>query len=306
MARFGTAELARERRVGDQGTVVGDDDLAEQAFEDQQHAVECLARMESAWLLHLGQKVRGPLNRAGDQMRKEADEQRVVHQRIGGAQLAPVDVDDVGDFLKGVEGDRWWQHDAPDRARHMQSCQRGHVREGIDEETEVLEETQAAEIQYEGEREQEPALRRGGAGLKTAGDEVVHHGGGAHQQQKAPVPPAVEEVACGEQEQVLRAQPQPPVEQYDERQEDDVDGRIEIHASAPARALLPFRYARHTARGRAIPNSPRVCRSLPDWPAQGCRQICVAFTAAPRPQGVRTALGPELPGRRWTLGARQR
>ena len=55
----------------------------------------------------------GPLDWAGDEMRKEADEQGVFEQRPGGLEFALVDVDDVGDLLKGIEGDRRRQDDLP-------------------------------------------------------------------------------------------------------------------------------------------------------------------------------------------------
>ena len=55
----------------------------------------------------------GPLDGAGDQVREEADEKGVVEQRAGGLEFALVDVDDIGDLLKGVEGDGWRQNDLP-------------------------------------------------------------------------------------------------------------------------------------------------------------------------------------------------
>ena len=45
-------------------------------------------------------KVRWTLNRSGDQMREQADEQCIVDQRLRGLELAVVDIDEVGQFLK--------------------------------------------------------------------------------------------------------------------------------------------------------------------------------------------------------------
>ena len=70
-------------------------------------------------LLHLGQEMAGPLDWAGDQVREQADEQGVVEQEPAGSSLPLVDVDDVGDLLKGVEGDRRREDDLPERVRKL-------------------------------------------------------------------------------------------------------------------------------------------------------------------------------------------
>jgi hypothetical protein len=66
---------------------------------------EELIGVEPPRLLHLRQQVRRPLDRAGDQVREQTDEQRAVEQRPGRLELLVVDVDNVGERLKRAEGE---------------------------------------------------------------------------------------------------------------------------------------------------------------------------------------------------------
>jgi len=56
--------------------------------------------------------VAGALNGASNQMRKQADEQRVVDERFCGGKLSLIYIDDVGDFLERVKRNSWRQDDA--------------------------------------------------------------------------------------------------------------------------------------------------------------------------------------------------
>ena len=98
-----------------------------------------------------------PLNRTGNEVRKQADEERVVDERSRGLQFALVDIDDVGNFLKCIKRDPGRKQDAQHQGgrvmkpERLQSC-----RERIDEEVEVLEHAEKAEVDEQRHRQQRP------------------------------------------------------------------------------------------------------------------------------------------------------
>jgi hypothetical protein len=55
---------------------------------DEHQAVEELGGVELARRRHLREKVRRPLNGTRDQVREQADEESILHQRAGGAQFS--------------------------------------------------------------------------------------------------------------------------------------------------------------------------------------------------------------------------
>jgi len=91
--------------------------------------------------------------------------------------LAVIDVDDVGEFLKSVVGDSGWKEDTPNDDRNVFEPEGQRlVREGVDEEVEILEDAEKREIQDQGENQQGAFnARMVGAG-DLAGDDVVHQG----------------------------------------------------------------------------------------------------------------------------------
>src|SRR2546428_4775726 len=87
------AELAAERGVGEQRAIVRDDALADEPGKDQERAVERAVGVEGSLRLHLREQVLRPLNRPGDQVWEEADEQAVLGKGSGRIDSALVDVD---------------------------------------------------------------------------------------------------------------------------------------------------------------------------------------------------------------------
>src|SRR5579862_6111515 len=104
--------------VRNESAIIGDDDLAKEPLENEEQPVECRVRIPDARFLHLGQEMRRALNGSRNQMREQADEQCIVHERAGGLELAMIYVNDVSDFLKGVERDSRRQNDGPNGDRH--------------------------------------------------------------------------------------------------------------------------------------------------------------------------------------------
>ena len=95
--------------------------------------------IESPCRLELRKEVGGALNRPGDQLREEADEDEELHPVASRLELAKRDVDGVAERLEGEEGDADWKHDVQNQwvpAYSDAAEQRGKA---VDEEVEVLE-----------------------------------------------------------------------------------------------------------------------------------------------------------------------
>ena len=147
----------------------------------------------------------GALDRAGHELGKEGDEQRVVVETADRGDVAPVDVDDVTDRLERVEGNADRQdHRQRDRVRgNSEAAQQPD--EARLEEVEVLEEAEHAEVDGQRRGEQALAHSRTLGRADRAADEVVGRRRPDQQQEKTNVPVPVEHVAGGEQPVVLDA-----------------------------------------------------------------------------------------------------
>src|SRR5882724_432035 len=96
-----------------------------------------------------------PLNGPGDEVWKQADEERVVHQRIGRLQLSVIYVDDVGHFLECVKGDPGRKENAQSGDGNVMKAERfERGRERIDKEVEVLEDGQKSQVDDERQGQQ--------------------------------------------------------------------------------------------------------------------------------------------------------
>src|SRR5690242_19865491 len=98
--------------------------------------------MIDARLLELGHHLLVMQNRAGNEMRKVADEQRVVN-RVVFARLALVGIDQECDLCEREERDPYWKYYGLDRPRGPRKC--GPV---ADKEIRVFEVSQAKQIDY--------------------------------------------------------------------------------------------------------------------------------------------------------------
>src|SRR5712692_445761 len=105
--------------IGDQGAIVSDHYFAEEPFEDEEKTGEGFLRVPSAGSLNLRQEVRRALDGASDQVRKKANEEGVLNNRLSRLELSMVDVYYIGDFLKGVEGNARRQKNLPEGDRHL-------------------------------------------------------------------------------------------------------------------------------------------------------------------------------------------
>ena len=132
-------------------TGVGDDDLLEHAPEDEAHAVAPLLVGEFAGRGDLWQEVGGALDGSSDELREEGDEGGEGDGVSGGLEVAPVDVDGVGEGLEGVEGDADGQDDLQGGGVHGDAKAVPGGDPVLDEEVGVLEVAEDAEVDGEGD-----------------------------------------------------------------------------------------------------------------------------------------------------------
>ncbi len=137
---------ARElRRVGEDGIdeahreIVGDHHLLEQAAEDQQHVLAEGEIAGSRRRSELRQELVRAHDRPGDEMREETDVEHDVERRARGRQAPAIDVDDVGNRVKGQERDRHRQGDVDEADRRVQPQRMGERENLRDEEVEIFE-----------------------------------------------------------------------------------------------------------------------------------------------------------------------
>ncbi len=215
--------------------------------------------------------MRGALDRARHELRKEGHEEREVEEAVGGAEATAIDVDRVAHRLERVERD-------PDREHHVEMPVRGRnaevpekLLEASDEEVEVLEEPEHAEVHDEarhersaapgslGKRRETPVARGGddadrsdgqrrenaGARQNAAGgigsedlrpvdrheDDHPQHGPGRGRESL----PALERAAIDHQgARVVERR-----REHDQRQESDVPAAVEEVAGDEQHAVLP-------------------------------------------------------------------
>ena len=225
------AELARERLVGDDGAGVSDDAFAEKAGENENQSVIEGIGVETALVLNLRQQMRRPLDGAGDQMREQADEERVVEERLGRFHLFPVDVDDVRKLLERVERNAGRQGHLQQRDGGLRQAQSmGQGREGIDEEVEVFEVAEEPEVDANGNREEKTAF----FGIRGTADEAraeeIDNGRGENEAQKPDIPPAIKDVTGDQKQHVLAFPVQPPVQKNDEDEKESEGWSVEKQA----------------------------------------------------------------------------
>jgi hypothetical protein len=105
------------------------------------------------------------------------------------------------------------------------------ARKGVREEIEVFEDPENRKIQHKGEDEPLSAMWIDAAGSDFLGDQKIYRCTPNHEREEAPVPPAIEEVARQEQKDILGALIQPPVQQDNWDQKDEIGWRIKKHSA---------------------------------------------------------------------------
>src|SRR6185503_9319916 len=124
--------------------------------------------------------------------------------------------------LKRVERNAHEEQHAQGRQVPGQPHRRQRVIDVADEEVEVLEEAEEAEVRRDTQSEECPAMRR--ARLHAARRAVVDDGGRGDQDQDPGMDVAVERIAASEQQDVLRTLRQLPI---DDREGDEKNYEVE-------------------------------------------------------------------------------
>src|SRR5260370_35628566 len=100
------------------------------------------------------------LNRSGNQVREEADEETIVQEGLSWFQPAFINVHDVGNFLKGVKRNARWKNHANEGQRNRVNAQRlQRTRKGPCEESKILKDPESPKLQRDGQNKPLLAVR---------------------------------------------------------------------------------------------------------------------------------------------------
>ena len=135
---------------------IGHHHLLEHPPQDQPQAGDAFLVFEDAFVFHLRQEPRSPLNRPGDELREEAHKRREVDETARRLQVPTVNVNGIGERLKRVEADAHRQDHLERRYVHRYARRSPRVDPAVDEEVAVFEVTQQAQVHQK--RNRHPAL----------------------------------------------------------------------------------------------------------------------------------------------------
>src|SRR5258708_8984958 len=183
--------------------MVVDHAFAEQSLENEQQAGKRLFGIPFAGLLHLRKQMRRPLNRPGDQVWEQADEQAILNKRPRGWKFARININDVGHFLEGVKRNSRRKDNSQHGQRRVNAQRGKRNRERVSEEVEILKKAQNRKIDDQRERQEQTANPRILCIPDFDGDQIVHDRGSDHQAEETPIPPTVEKIADEQKKFIL-------------------------------------------------------------------------------------------------------
>ncbi len=223
--------------AADGGTdAVGDDEFLEEAHHQQGPGAGEVFGFPDARGLDLRQELLGAVDRSGGDLGEEGNEEGKARQVTRGLEHAARDVQDVGKFFQGEEGQADRQDDAREQRVRLDADGCQSPGKAGDEETEILEECQHAHVEQEAERDQAVLPV---AFFQCKRDAVIREGGKPQQDGVPGVDPAVEEVTGGEQEQVLPGgAAQEPVEGEDDQEKEQEFVAGEVHGQVTRRGII--------------------------------------------------------------------
>ena len=194
--RRGMSRVGKDRIHGRCEQEVCEQNLLHQAHRDQTNSGSESIGARGAAARDLGQEFVAAQDGAGDELRKEAHEQRVIPETREAGQSSAVGIDRESEDLEGIERDSEGQHDG----RNRRSRQRETVenRDGaLDQERGVLERGQQTEAQAAGESQKQAGPAPGNDAAKQS---IVEPDGRDEQHQIGRYPQEVEEKAGAEEE----------------------------------------------------------------------------------------------------------
>ena len=224
-------------RVDEGSDVVGDDDLLEKAEEHDLQAGLEVFEGDVPLLPQLGEKVPGLDDGARHKLREEGNIEGQAEEAPLRLELPAVHVDGVAQRLEGIEADAHRQDD-------LQGARPGKAEggaEGVHKKVIVFEEAEHHKRDHHADHKRGFAPGR----LHLQRRDVGHQREAQHQKAEAPVPPAVEHIACRQQEEV--PEPEAPLPRHgvdggqirqrhqgaDDREEDQKGQTVEQHTLSP-------------------------------------------------------------------------
>lgn len=137
----------------------------------------------------------GSFDRPGNQLWKEGDERKVVDQTVGGFELSSINIDRVAHRLERVEANPNGQNDLECSAVHVEAKQLPQIADAVDEEIEVLENGQQAQVASQAD--EQPSLPPESLLCLVDGSPygIIHQARRHHQHAKSVVPPSIEDIA---------------------------------------------------------------------------------------------------------------
>jgi hypothetical protein len=124
----------------------------------------------------LRQKIGGPHDRTGYELRKERHVQQHVDRSPADRHLAAIHIGDVGDAVKRVERDPDGQDDLEERQLACEAEQLRQLVRRDDEEVEIFEYAQQAEMDRHPGRQCGALAARIGAGRNQPAGDIAHRG----------------------------------------------------------------------------------------------------------------------------------
>ena len=208
-------------------------------------------RRGSRGALDLRDQLGRPDDRAGDEVgeEREIDRELLERRRL---EVTTVGVDDVADRHEREERDADREDNRLQRERQVEADDRGHVVTRGDEEVVVLEVAEHAEVPGEREDEKRLPLRLHTRAPDAHREHLVPERAAREQEDEAPVPPAVEDVARGDDERppAVRPRHRQPRERQDDQEEDGESGGRKEHAPRKPRFESPSADAASQTAGR--------------------------------------------------------
>ena len=232
--QFSTAfgGIVRKNLVAGGGASVGDDHLFEKSPKNLAHAINGERIVKLARFQELRQEVRGALNRTCHKLREEGDESKESDDVTCRFQLAAVDIYGVAQRLERVERNTHRQNDVQRSEIQLDTKSGERFNELRSKEVIVFHHAENGDVDGDvgAGNDLPPFLRVVKALQENAAGEAAERGE-KNEQQEAPVPPAVEHVACHDHEEVLPPQrfENVPVEQKNNGKENQKFERVEKH-----------------------------------------------------------------------------
>ena len=223
--------------------LIRDDHLLEEAGKDDFESFTQVVCIEPMLRLELRQQVLGALDGAGDKLREEGNEQRVIAEMPLGFDGAAVHVDDIAECLEGVERDTHGQDEVEEIVVHRQTEQTQKTRHRAGEEVEVFIEKQYAEAGGQGDHEICPAQLRVFRARHEEACRVGYRRREGNEIHEIRIPAHVKIVAGGEEHDPAVFRGDHEMQERHDGEKDQVFERIEGHALLPPRCRISPRTA---------------------------------------------------------------